>query len=339
MRSNIQANIPPRITITPKENIPGLTGTVIEPKYHLSISDYQQFNTSVNGVIDVLNNINYYHSNLDFLSVQNLTNGLNELISSCFICITSLNGQPITEETRNINVLKRFTINGQKYMSNEQNYGNITLPDRYISGYPSSFVESFNGRYGNVSGAIEQVKMNGNILTIVDGVVDLVGLVKQDKFVSKINNKTEDIYLVNKVKVFSDLTLSADNVNKGKLTVSSTYFVKNTNNTIPSNILLSDVDQNNDKTAITRAYLKNFVEQNSLIGISRLASGANPHWLLGLPLHCYKGSTGELLDLDWEVVGRSDQSPGWVYVRFNDYPTGSAGLQDITITYMKGILE
>lgn len=301
---NIQASIPSIITIDNKQNISGLVGEVISSCYYLSIKDYQQFNTSINGIIDTLNKINYYHNNINFTNINDLKNDIDTLISSSFISITQLNGHLISEtQQRNIKVLKQFTINDQKYISNDKNNGNIVLKDHFISGKPQQFVQSFNNKTGNVTGAIEQIRINGKVQEMINGVVTLKGLRNKDRYVIKINNETDNIFIMNSIKIGDDDIIIANNNNQGNIVINTNNFIINSNNILNSTIKLSNVDETDNKTAINKQYLKTYINENDLIKIFDITNSniidnlPSPNYY---PLHFYDND-GNLVNVIWTI--------------------------------------
>lgn len=302
----IQSTIPALITIKPKENISSLTGEVLSCQYYLSIEDYQSLNLTINSIIDTLNSIDFYTS-LDLSTVSGLSNGVQNLIKDYFVNISYLNGVAIIDnpDYRTINVLDEFTINNRKYYINDENEGNIELPGNYISGKPEDYVQSFNGRNGDVTGAIEQIKMNREIQQMIDGVVNLTGLTSKDRYVERVNGRFDNIWLVSGV-TYNSITTLANSTNSGNLSIESSYFRQNEDNNIPNSLKLQNVDETNDNTAITYLYLTNyFTQQNPLIRTQTITTPTLTLPINYYPLHFYDSNGNWLRDVTWKLNGRT----------------------------------
>lgn len=298
----------PKFTVIHKENIPSLQGTVITQKYYLTINDYQQLYLTVNGIANTFNTI-YSVTNISFLNDNQqldrnvLTAGINNIIEKYFICIKQLNGHTIsTTQDRQIYVVDKICINGTYYSINDQNKGHIVLPNRYISGTPDDYVQAFNGRKGDVKGAIEEVILNGRTCQMVDGRISIEGIILKGRYVVSVNGASKDIYLLSAI-IYQDTSLYAHETNQGRVTISN-YFYKNVNNNLSSDIKLNNVDPINANTAVTKGYLKDNINNESiafatLVGTSfTLAAG----WY---PLHFYDANGNWLSDVKWTINDRT----------------------------------
>lgn len=295
----------PSFNFTLKENIPALTGTVISSQYYFSIQDYQNLNLTINNINESISKIfslNRFFLNEDSqLSLSALSSNIDTLIDDYYINIRQLNGVPIsTSHKQNINVIEYFKINNVYYGYNEDNGGNIVLLNRYISGRPEDYVQAFNNKNGNVTGAIEKIILNNKIQPIVDGVVTLNGLVPENKMVISVDGQYDEINLFYTLKIFDDLELTADSTNQGKVII-PTHFYDNSNK-LNYNIQLNNVQTTNENTAITKDFLLNqYANNNTIIKELQYNTSDNTitldaNWY---PLHFYDSSGNWLPNITW----------------------------------------
>lgn len=308
---NINKNISQKLTITVKENIPALTGTVISQQYYLSIKDYRNIVLTINSLIDHLNYIYPRINNLNFSSENNLKNSITYIVTSNFVCITGIvNESGETQQIgTQINVLTSFNINNNYYQYNATNKGNTVVIDNLISGTLDDFVQTFNGRVGDVTG-INGVILNGKKQEINSGVVNLDQLSFKKGYIQSINNHISFNVpsIILSVKEWSN-TFCLPTENRGEVKL-ATFIFRSKNE--DSKTLLVDnselltlqtTDKNNNNSAINKTFVNSNQVNNLVIRMNVDSNVINlaKHYY---PLHFYD-SNGNLVDLKWSIIKES----------------------------------
>lgn len=312
---DISKTIPNKLTISIKENIPALTGTVIYQKYYLSIDDYQSINLIVNGLIDHLDFIYPQINNLDFSSQTKLRNGVTHIITSNFTSITGiiLNDSLTTITdigTTNINVLTSFNINNNFYTYNVDNKGNVVVIDNLISGGIDSLVHTFNGKNGNVTG-ITGILVNGEKLEINDGLVNLDYLSYKHIYIKSINNSVSNINvscIITTIKEskYDNITITPSD-NEGEITLNN-FILRHKNEynkllLVDNNVKfkLNTTDIINNKSAINKKFVENN-QLNDLIIKKQVTSKTFTLPSSYYPLHFYDAEGNWVNNIKWSII-------------------------------------
>lgn len=312
---DISKTIPNKLTISIKENIPALTGTVIYQKYYLSIDDYQSIILVVNGLIDHLDFIYPQINNLNFSSQTKLRTGVTHIITSNFTSITGIvfdNGlSSITDMgTTNINVLTSFNINNNFYTYNVDNKGNVVVIDNLISGGNDNLVHTFNGKNGDVTG-ITGILLNGEKLELNNGLVNLDQLSYKHIYIKSINNSVSNINvpcIITTIKEskYDNIAITPSN-NEGEITLNNFLLRhKNENNKLlltdnNTKFKLNTTDITNNKSAINKKFVDNN-QLNDLIIKKQVTSKTFTLPSSYYPLHFYDAEGNWVNNIKWSII-------------------------------------